>query len=86
MKKNKDFRVSHVKRAESFLGASTRLTPIQLGPLAGCPTTEPHFASSCAACKSLYARYLRERETNIAARIADQSVPVTQSPFRSIRL
>ncbi len=69
MKKNKDFRVRHVKHAQRFTDNA-----IMLGPLRGCPTQEKHFASDCAACKSLYGRYLREREANIEARIAAQRI------------
>jgi len=54
---------------------------IPLGPLRGCPDRQPHFASDCMACKSLYGRYLREREANIEARIVDPKLPMTASPF-----
>ncbi len=87
MKKNKDFRISHVKRI-----ARRDEEAVMLGPLRGCPTQEKHFASDCEACKSLYGRYLREREANIEARIAAQrivngvivhgkDIPMTASPF-----
>jgi hypothetical protein len=76
MKKNKDFRVRHVKHA-------ARLTDnaVMLGPLRGCHMPGPHFASDCAACKSIYGRYLKEREANIEARAAGQIIPMTPSPF-----
>lgn len=77
-----DVSVEHrKKRAVSVTGASSRMQPITLGPLRGCPNTEKHFASNCAACKSLYGRYLRERQINIEARIIDKSIPLIASPF-----
>ncbi len=76
MKKNKDFRVNHVKRA-----AKRAEDAVMLGPLRGCPTQEKHFASDCAVCKSLYGRYLREREANIEARASGQLIPMTASVF-----
>jgi hypothetical protein len=81
MKQNKDFRVSHVKHA-------SRLTEnaVMLGPLRGCHIPGEHFASDCEACKSIYGRYLKEREANIEARIradglAELKPATTPSPF-----
>jgi hypothetical protein len=75
-----DVSVEH-KRPRSIIGASTTLTPVPLGPLRGCHLPGPHFASDCEVCKSIYGRYLKEREANIEARSKDQTVPMTPSPF-----